>query len=70
VIDVGVTPGPDAVLPAVPEQSAASAFGLKSNPAEVGEAREAAGVALAPAVLTPPVAAAAPVFVVAAVPAL
>src|ERR1700683_5601472 len=45
----GVTPGPDAVLPALPGQSFASADGLKLKPAEVGDASPAAGVAEAAA---------------------
>jgi hypothetical protein len=60
-IDVGVTPVSDAVLPAVPAQSAASAAGEKLNPAEVAVADDAGGLVAAPAV---PAAAAAPLLAV------
>ncbi|HSZ35569.1 MAG TPA: hypothetical protein VK773_00650 [Acidimicrobiales bacterium] len=63
VIDVGVTPVSDAVLPEVPLHSAASAAGAKLNPAEVAVADDAGGLvapagafaaALLLAVRTPP----------------
>src|SRR6185312_15608170 len=43
LIEVGVTPASDAVLPAVPVQSDASAAGEKLNPAEVEVADDAGG---------------------------
>lgn len=57
VIEVGVTPVSEAVLPAVPVQYAASAAGAKLNPAEVGEAGAVGALAAAAA----PLAVAAPV---------
>jgi hypothetical protein len=58
LIDVGVTPVSEAVLPAVPVHSAASAAGEKLNPAEV-EVADDAGALVAP----PAPAAAAPLAV-------
>jgi hypothetical protein len=57
LIDVGVTPVSDAVLPPVPVQRAASAAGEKLNPAEVAVA-DAAGALVAPAAagVAPPLA--------------
>jgi hypothetical protein len=52
VIDVGVTPTSDAVLPLVPVHRAASADGEKLKPADVAVADEAGG-AVAPPVATP-----------------
>jgi hypothetical protein len=51
LIDVGVTPASDAVLPPVPVHRAASAAGAKLNPAEVAVADDAGA-------LVPPAAAA------------
>jgi len=48
LIDVGVTPVSDAVLPLVPVHRAASAAGAKLNPADV-EVADAAGGLVAPA---------------------
>ena len=48
LIDVGVTPVSDAVLPVVPVHRAASAEGAKLNPAEVAVADDAGGL-VAPA---------------------
>ena len=48
LIDVGVTPASEAVLPAVPLQSAASAAGEKLNPADVAVADDG-GALVAPA---------------------
>jgi hypothetical protein len=58
LIDVGVTPVSDAVLPAVPVHSAASAAGAKLNPADVAVA------AAAGALVAPPVEGAAPALAV------
>jgi hypothetical protein len=49
LIDVGVTPASDAVLPAVPLHSAASAAGEKLNPAEVAVADDGGALVAPPA---------------------
>jgi hypothetical protein len=57
LIDPGVTPVSDAVLPVVPAQSAASAAGVKLNPADDGEGAAAGAADVVPPAAARPVAA-------------